>query len=714
MKTRKILLGLFLLVVLASLCFVACGGDSGETTPAATTTAATTTAAETTTTAATTTTAPVVEGPQPIPGIEDVALNVSTDVTYTGSALKGNAYALAGIRQIQSYVSVTYTFAEIDLAGAVVEDLGEDRPVDAGRYLVTATFAFKDGISAEDWILPEAMTAVLVINPADASKLGDFAMNDKVVYFVPGNQYTITVAGALPNGVSVTYTMKEITRNEAGEITAETPVLVADKIGEYVVTAVFADSTGNFISTSLTPKSATLKVEMAPKNVIKYTPVMDGKIDQAYYSSAMVHTSTDLTQDPREYVLLTPIWVTAGNDSDYMHVTGTFYMLWDGDYIYLCAAMHDRTMYVRSNEYTKTADPWCGENLEVYYLMGNDDAKVAAGTEELGKAPNAEKLGGKTSIYPHYKGMSLDSLARTKTAIYAQASMYFNDIEVAGTYEEDGQGGYYYTLEMKFPAKQETVELLDGYSDPRKATEETLRKIEGRDLKAGDFVYFCFQIDDLNSWPAEFDYPEVSTPGADGTIDFSAIDSALQKGPISCYGNKTSHDASSFIYYCLTDTAYAVNVTVDGAADADYEKGITLNGVACDDLGNAVTGGAGANSVATKAVIGTDGKLYVHTNVVDAVVAGNDSVMYTLTNGTKTVIFTVDSTGAFAAVEGTVAATPVAGTVATGYAHEFAIDIEATFGTDAAAQVEIQVFVSDADVEDGAATDYSIAEGIVG
>lgn len=701
MKTRKILLGLFLLVVLASLCFVACGDNGDATTPAATTTAApaaTTTAAAATTTATPTTTAPA--GPQAIPSIDEVELNVSNDITYTGSALKGNAYALANVRKIQQYVSVAYTFKKVDAEGNMIADLGTDRPVDAGRYTVTATFTFNEGYTAEQYILPEPMTATLVINPADASKLANFKLNDTVKYFVPGSTYTLELEGTLPNGVSVTYTMK----NAAGE-TVES----ANAIGVYTVTATFTNTTENF--TAIAPVTATLTIEKAPKEVLKYTPVMDGKVDQAYLSSAVVYTSTDLTVDPREYVVLNQVWITSGetDPEKYAHTTGAFYMLWDGDYIYFCAAMHDKTMFPRSNEYTKTADPWLNENLEVYYLMGNDDAKVAAGTEEVGKAPNAEKLGGKTSIYPHYKGMSLDSLARTKTAIYAQASMYFNDIEVAGTHEPDGQGGYYYTLEMKFPAKQETVELLDGYTDPRKATEETLRKIEGRKLKAGDFAYFCFQIDDLTSWPEGYEYPEVPPKNDQGEIDFTELDKVLQKGPCACYGNKTSHDASTFIYYLLTDTEYKVEVAVDGAADADYAKGVTLEGVACDEAGAPITAPAGANTVTSKAVVGTDGKLYIYTNVIDTDVAEGDEILYTLTAGEKTLEITVTAEGAATVEGGSVTVTPVKGTVTNGYAHEFAIDL-AAFGEDIA-QVEIQVFAYDVDE---AGNSYAIAEKVVG
>lgn len=700
MKTRKILLGLFLLVVLASLCFVACGDNGDATTPAATTTAApaaTTTAAAATTTATPTTTAPA--GPVAIPSIDEVALNVADNITYTGSALKGNAYALTNVRKIQEYVSVAYTFKKVDAEGNMIADLGTERPVDAGRYTVTATFTFNEGYTAEQYILPAPMTEELVIKPADASQLANFKLNDTTRYFVPGSTYTLELEGSLPPGVSVTYTMK----NAAGE-TVES----ADAIGVYTVTATFTNSTENF--TEIDPVTATLTIEMAPKNVLKYTPVMDGKVDQAYLSSAMVHTSTDLTVDPREYVVLKSIWITSGetDPEKYAHTKGTFYMLWDGDYIYFCADMYDKTMYPRSNEYTKMPDPWLNENIEVYYLMGNDDANVAAKTETVGVAPNPRSDDG-GDIYPHYKGMSLDSLARTKTAIYGQSSMYFNDIEVAGTHEPDGNGGYHYTLEIKFPAKQETFEMLEGYTNGRKATEENLRKIEGRKLKAGDFAYFCFQIDDLTSWPEGYEYPEVPPKNADGEIDFTELDKVLQKGPCACYGNKTSNDASCFIYYLLTDTEYKVEVTVDGAADADYAKGVTLEGAACDEAGALITAPAGANTVTSKAVVGTDGKLYIHTNVIDTDVAEGDEILYTLTAGEKTLEITVTAEGTATVEGGSVTVTPVKGTVANGYAHEFAIDLTA-FGEDVA-QVEIQVFAYDVDE---AGLGYAIAEKVVG
>ena len=646
-----------------------------------------------------------------IPGIDEVELKVSDDVTYTGSALKGNAYSLSNSREIQKYVNIVYSFAKIDAEGNVIAEL-TDRPIDAGRYSVTATFSFKEGYTAEQYILPEPISATIVIKPADATSYG-FKMNDKTYYFVPGSSYTLGLEGSLPPGVDVVYTIIPVKDADGNPIANGTAIDAATAIGEYQVTATFTLSTDNF--TAIDPMTATLKVEMAPKNVIKYTPVMDGKVDQAYLSSAMVHTSTDLTQDPREYVLLSPIWVTAGNDSDYMHVTGTFYMLWDGDYIYFCAAMHDRTMYPRSNEYTMVSDPWLNENLEIYYLMGNDDANVAAGTETVGVAPTPRADDG-SNIYPHYKGMSIDSLCRTKTAIWAQGSVYFDQIEVAGTHEPDGNGGYFYTLEIKFPAKQESFTMLDDFNKKSLGanTPETMTKQEGRDLVAGDFVYFCFQIDDLNSWPTDtYAYPEVPALKDDGTIDWAGIDSALQKGPIACYGNKTGGDASKFIYYCLTDTAYAVNVTVDGAADADYEKGIKpLEGTACDIAGLPTAAGTGANALLTKGVVGTDGKVYVHTNVVDGAVTAKDMVLYTLTSGETTVAFTVNATGAVEVIEGTVTVAPVVGTAANGYAHEFAIDLS-TFGDDAA-QVEIQVMVYDADIEDGDPTDFAIAKGVIG
>ena len=107
--------------------------------------------------------------PVPVPGIDEVALNVSNDITYTGSALKGNAYALANARKIQEYVSVAYTFKKVDTDGNMIADLGTERPVDAGRYTVTATFTFNEGYTAEQYILPEPMTATIVIKPANLS-----------------------------------------------------------------------------------------------------------------------------------------------------------------------------------------------------------------------------------------------------------------------------------------------------------------------------------------------------------------------------------------------------------------------------------------------------------------------------------------------------------------------------------------------------------------
>ncbi|MCI2069023.1 MAG: MBG domain-containing protein [Bacilli bacterium] len=219
--------------------------------------------------------------------------------TVTGISLSGSTFTYDGTAKsisitgsLPSGVTVTYT---------------NNGKTNAGTYSVTAHFADSTG----NYTVPDEMTASLVISKATYDMTG--VSFDSVSYIYDGTEKTLVITGTLPDGVAVSYTSNKLTNAGSLSVTAAftgdsanynaidsiTAVLAITKknvtgisfsgqtfgydgtsksisitgtlpsgvtvsyanngqknVGEYTVTASFADSTGNYI----VPSDMTAKI----------------------------------------------------------------------------------------------------------------------------------------------------------------------------------------------------------------------------------------------------------------------------------------------------------------------------------------------------------------------------------------------------------------------------------------------------------------------
>jgi hypothetical protein len=218
--------------------------------------------------------------------IAGVSLSGST-YTYDGAA---KSISITG--SLPSGVTVTYT---------------NNGKTNAGTYSVTARFSDSTG----NYTVPDDMTASLVISKATYDMTG--VSFDSASYIYDGTERTLVITGTLPDGVTVSYTTNQLTNAGTLTVTASftgdsanynpidsmTAVLTITKksvtgisftgqtfgydgtsksisitgtlpsgvtvsyanngqtaVGEYTVTATFADSTGNYI----VPSDMTAKI----------------------------------------------------------------------------------------------------------------------------------------------------------------------------------------------------------------------------------------------------------------------------------------------------------------------------------------------------------------------------------------------------------------------------------------------------------------------
>jgi hypothetical protein len=239
--------------------------------------------------------------------------------TITGVSLYGNTYTYDGTAKS---ISITGSLPN----GVTVAYTNNDK-TNAGTYSVTAHFADSTG----NYTVPDDMTASLVISKASYVMTG--VSFDSASYVYDGTERTLVITGTLPDGVTVSYTSNKLT--DAGTQTATatfigdsanynaidsmTAVLTITKknvtgisfngqtfgydgtaksisitgtlpsgatvsyanngqtnVGEYTVTASFADSTGNYI----VPSDMTAKI-----TITKGTYDMSGvSFDDATYT----------------------------------------------------------------------------------------------------------------------------------------------------------------------------------------------------------------------------------------------------------------------------------------------------------------------------------------------------------------------------------------------------------------------------------------------
>lgn len=102
--------------------------------------------------------------------------------------------------------------------------------------------------------------------------------------------------------------------------------------------------------------------------VIHYaTPVIDGKLDDAYLASFSIHEA------PMKNLNYIPLGKDAAKQ--YMpNTAGTCYYLWDDDYLYFCAVIHDETICSRGKDWRMSTEwPWNDDGAEVYVWFSDED-----------------------------------------------------------------------------------------------------------------------------------------------------------------------------------------------------------------------------------------------------------------------------------------------------------------------------------------------------
>ena len=190
--------------------------------------------------------------------------------------------------------------------------------------------------------------------------------------------------------------------------------------------------------------------------VLWHTPVLDGVLDEEYYSSYnfAVEQFSNLqagVEDPNAY-------------SNRSHV----YVLWDGEYVYFAVELYDDDMLAREPEYLVWVDeigdinPWCNDVAEIWYSFE-------------GTVP--EKGGVKKLCYDAY-GQGEGPFSSVGEGIY---SNHFEQSAAAAKlelgYDPEDEEGFCdrSVIEFKIPAKTEI----------------------GDELAEGDPIYFAVQINDI-------------------------------------------------------------------------------------------------------------------------------------------------------------------------------------------------------------------------
>ena len=507
MKTHVKLLVLAMVLVMFTFCLAACvGGGNGDTT--------TTEAPATTTTAAPET--PSGEG-------FDVVIANQGAIPFTGSALNVATIVkpegIGGVRTALAYKLV-------DASGATIKDLGNEKPVDCGKYTVTVTFTWQD--TAKEGVPCAPITKEFTVVAGELEKQHkNFSAKDSETLFKTTNMSydplndSDLLVGNLPKGVVrvATITKYDPDTQTAGAATAVAgKITTTDGAGYYKVTITYVEEEGkdNFSDEATLSDTAIVYVRPINKTANKVATnaiTVDGEIESAYGAPVFetkyqahvtkdkdgkqVFDKIDLTEgkfvNPYEYAALMEISKGANitvDATNYNYATAKFYAVWDGDYVYIAIEVTDTTPYARTAAYTSKPNPWINDNVELYYRFGGDNApKIESG-----------------DTYPTYKTLVRDSVTgnnvtatgdaiKAPTAIKSQKSHYFDDVKcaVAG---RDTVGDNTYVIEYKLPAKTETYSGTPGATG-----DQAFKTIAGENLVAGDFIYLAYQLNDLTGLP---------------------------------------------------------------------------------------------------------------------------------------------------------------------------------------------------------------------
>ena len=520
MKTRFKLLMFVLVVVVAVLCVAACdmGGGGGDTTTAPDTTAAPNTT-EPTTTAAPVTTAPA---GSVLPGSDEITLRTSA-VTYNGSktlqgyTVQGKVISTSKLAYTLSIIAVDPTTLE-PLPGAVAS---ADKPTEAGTYMITATFDWGPMASPEErqnYKVPAPIAKAYVISPAEL-KAGAvaFGAQDYETFYHPdleldvaATDSVVVAPGKLSEGLVRNFALAKVDDAEGTNPVAVNGTVIENH-GYYQVTITYAEEDGKNNYTAEDTISHTAIVYIRDLTDAKYQVkkveegdiVIDGLVEDAYNNTATITSKyqAPYTGDnaaalvnPYEFVGMTQIHKGA-NIASVPESSVTLKVLWGEEtvegakvpYLYVVIDVTDPTPLARTAKYTAHRNAWVNDSVEFSYKLGG---------YSIPELPDGQ------DTYPTYSTILVDGREKTAsehgqngvynhTAVEAQKSMFFNSVVSATKTTATG-----YTVELKFLAKAESFVGTPGYDD--------FNRTAGEALTAGQFVFFCYQLNDLTALPEGF------------------------------------------------------------------------------------------------------------------------------------------------------------------------------------------------------------------
>ena len=679
MKTRSHLLLLMLVLVLVVVCFAACN----MTNPPADTTAPTTTAP--------TTTAPTTP---PVGNLHPHAQNISVAISgsnYTGKPLNGG-YT---VKDRGNKIVATWSFQQIDPAtGEPLSGVAPvEKPVEVGTYDATVSFSFIPAATAEDraYDLPDPVTGRYVV---EKKTLGDNELNVSAQGFKTfwhegmaldlgdtDDSVSRVAAGNLPEYLERVYTVYKV-----DDATGANPVLVDGTVvtdgGFYKVVITYREPAGRDNVTNEGDAKfrheAIVDVEYIGDDyqVLKAENiVIDGFIDSAYYASAKMSSAPETWTEKnaasakpsvnyKENIGMVEVPEARGSKvTETPNTSLTLYVLWGEEevtvegktetwpFLYVAAEVYDETILPRSAAYTAHRNAWVNDSLEFSYNLGGYDIPVI---------PKGE------NTYPTYNTVLVDAREKdaadhaaspNHTAVMAQKSHYFNYIQSATKHVGENR----YVMEMKIPARKESYSGTPG---------NNFERFGGDALQAGEFLFFCVQLNDLTGLPEGYDSIkayDAKIPEGDKYDDELALIPAdkawrdfednLAKYMYSSGNRRASYlslEGNGPTMFQLSSDTYDVTIDVDGEKDDDYAaKGTPVN---VD----------GADCVA----VAFENNLYIYTTVADATTT--DVVWYYIGDD---ITFFVDADGELTMIDGDASIVTVE-KAATGYAHEVKVALD--------------------------------------
>ena len=701
MKTRFKLLMLVLVLVLVALCIAACGGgEPAETTPGTTTatpatsapvasSAATsaTTPAESTGTAPETSQPPVSEPQPPVSeppatgNIHPDAKNIkfqSTNATYTGKAIK-KGYGVTGrgpkVMYELSFIQIDPTTGE-PLPGAEAIDA----PIEAGTYSASVHYYFVGTATDADkaYDLPADETKRFVVYPMELNAVSPgYGVNSYETFYYDGLSFDVAgddlIYGKLTTGLTRNFALNKVDNADAENPVPMTTTVITEA-GYYQVVVTYTEEEGkdNISNENEMVHTSIVYIRQLGDEyqVLKADGiVIDGVIDPAYLASASI-TSTvqedyandpSLIVNPYEFIGMRQI-MKGNNVTSIPNTSITLYLLWgtekeypmkdgqpdtsaekiDVPYIYVAAKVHDETLNPRAKEYTAHRNAWINDSIELSYSFGGHSV------------PKLPEVG---DTYPTYSTVLADARPKqvadhgafpNHTAVDAQKSMFFSGVQTATAHASSQD----YVIEFKLPARGETYTGEPGYPE--------FERIDRGELTAGEFLFFCVQVNDLTYLPEGYDndmptgnkYADSDVKGTNPLGDWKEFESNLSPN-MYCAGNRNAAylrtEGAGPAVFQLSDKSYTVEIDgTDGVKDADYAKGATLE--------------YSEDGVAETSVVRVGDNLYIYTSTTEAT-----SVIYTVGG----VQFAVAADGTVTGGDGLVTAVKAA----SGNAHEVTVNI---------------------------------------